>query len=76
VLAFGRSEEPPPAPRPSPLRAALETAAEDAQLSESGVRLAAGVDETAQVLADPDQLHRILVNLMRNAREAIEGAPG
>ena len=75
VLAFGRSEEPPPAPRPAPLRAALESAAEDAQLSDEGVRLRAGVDETAQVLADPDQLHRILVNLMRNAREAIEGAP-
>jgi signal transduction histidine kinase len=75
VLAFGRSEEPPPAPRSAPLRAALETAAEDAQLSDEGVRLQAAVDENAQILADPDQLHRILVNLMRNAREAIEGAP-
>jgi signal transduction histidine kinase len=27
------------------------------------------------MLADPDQLHRILTNLLRNAREAIEGAP-
>ena len=75
VLAFGRSEEPPPAPKPVPLRAALESAAEDAQLSDDGVKLASAVDETVQVLADPDQLHRILVNLMRNAREAIEGAP-
>ena len=75
VLAFGRSEEPPPAPRPAPLRAALESAAEDAQLSDDGVKLVTSIDETAQVLADPDQLHRILVNLMRNAREAIEGAP-
>ena len=75
VLAFGRSEEPPPAPRPVPLRAALESAAEDAQLSDDGIKLVTSIDETAQVLADPDQLHRILVNLMRNAREAIEGAP-
>jgi len=74
VLAFGRSEEPPPAARPVPLRAALETAAEDAQLSPEGVGFTTTVDETAQVLADPDQLHRILVNLMRNAREAIDGA--
>src|SRR6202012_2826883 len=29
--------------------------------------------DSAQVYADPDQLHRILVNLMRNAREAIDG---
>ncbi len=75
VLDFGRSEEPPPAPKPTALRAALETAAEDANLSDEGVRLDADVDEDAQVLADPDQLHRILVNLMRNAREAIEGGP-
>jgi signal transduction histidine kinase len=27
------------------------------------------------VHADPDQLHRILLNLLRNAREAIESAP-
>ena len=74
VLAFGRSEEPPPAPRPVPLRAALESAAEDAQLSDDGVKLVDSVDGHAQVLADPDQLHRILVNLMRNAREAIDGA--
>jgi signal transduction histidine kinase len=75
VLAFGRSEEPPPAPKPVPLRAALETAAEDAQLVSGRVGLSTAVDENAQVLADPDQLHRILVNLMRNAREAIDGAP-
>jgi len=74
VLAFGRSEEPPPTPRPVPLRAALETAAEDAQLTPGGVAFTTTVDDTAQVLADPDQLHRILVNLMRNAREAIDGA--
>ena len=74
VLAFGRSEEPPPAPRPVALRAALETAAEDAQLSDDRVRLATTIAEGAQVLADPDLLHRILVNLMRNAREAIDGA--
>jgi signal transduction histidine kinase len=75
VLTFGRSEEPPPAPRPVPLRAALETAAEDAHLADERVRLATTIAEGAQVLADPDQLHRILVNLMRNAREAIDGAP-
>ena len=76
VLAFGRAEEPQPEPRPTPLRVALEAAAEDAQLSEGGVRLNNAVSGRALVLADPDQLHRILVNLMRNAREAIDGAPG
>jgi len=73
VLTFGRTEEPPPAPRPTPLKAAVDAAAEDAQLAAGHVALANAVDSRAQLLADPDQLHRILVNLMRNAREAIDG---
>jgi signal transduction histidine kinase len=73
VLTFGRTEEPPPAPRPVPLKAAVDAAAEDAQLTAGHVALANAVDSRAQVFADPDQLHRILVNLMRNAREAIDG---
>ncbi|HZZ36911.1 MAG TPA: HAMP domain-containing sensor histidine kinase [Caulobacteraceae bacterium] len=76
VLTFGKTEEPAPEVRPTPLRAALDAAAEDARLSKSGVRLEAEVEATAQVLADPEQLHRILVNLMRNAREAIDGVEG
>jgi signal transduction histidine kinase len=76
VLNFGKSEEPSPAARPVPLKAALEAAAEDAQLPSAGVKLCADVSERAQVLADPDQLHRILVNLMRNAREALDVEEG
>ena len=34
----------------------------------------AGEMTADQVIADPDQLHRILVNLLRNARQAIEHA--
>jgi signal transduction histidine kinase len=75
VLAFGRAEEPQPEPRPTLLRPALEAAAEDAQLTEGGVSLQTRVGARVQVLADPDHLHRILVNLMRNAKEAIDGAP-
>jgi signal transduction histidine kinase len=55
------------------LRPEVEVAAEDAQLTSGGIALALSVDDRAQVLADPDQLHRILVNLLRNAREAIDG---
>jgi len=73
VLAFGRSEEPAPSVRATPLRAALEAAAEDARLALGAVELRTDIDPAAQVLADPDQLHRILVNLMRNAREAMDG---
>jgi signal transduction histidine kinase len=72
VLAFGRSEEPAPQKRPTPLRRAVEAAAEDAGLTPGGVRLELDVDAGAVLEVDPDQLHRILVNLLRNAREAIE----
>ena len=72
VLTYGKTQEPAPDVRATPLAAALEAAAEEARLSPEGVRLVSAVDVRLQVLADPDQLHRILVNLMRNAREAIE----
>jgi signal transduction histidine kinase len=75
VLAYGRTTEPAPDVRPTPLFEALEAAAEDAGLSAGGVRLQPEVPRTELVRADPDQLHRILANLMRNAREAIEAAP-
>ena len=48
-------------------------AAEDAGLSEDGVQLKRSIPARLTVHADPDQLHRVLVNLMRNARQAIEG---
>jgi signal transduction histidine kinase len=76
VLAFGKSEEPAPDKRPTLLRPALETAAEDARLSRQSVRLVDDVAAGARVDADPEQLHRILVNLMRNAHEAIAGVEG
>lgn len=74
VLTVGKSNEPAPEKRPTPLRAALEAAAEDAGLSADAVALDCEIDPRAQVDADAEQLHRILVNLLRNAREAIAGA--
>jgi signal transduction histidine kinase len=80
VLEYGKSEEPPPQRVRIPLAAAVAAAAEDAGLAADGVRLVRSIPARFHVNADPDQLHRILVNLMRNARQAIEGdatrAPG
>jgi signal transduction histidine kinase len=73
VLEYGRSEEPPPQKARLPLAAAVTAAAEDAGLSAEGVRLVKSMPGRCTVNADPEQLHRILVNLMRNARQAIEG---
>jgi len=72
VLNYGKSEETPPTVKKIPLRPAVEAAAEDAGLTPSGVALETRIAKTFSVDADPEQLHRILVNLMRNARQAVE----
>jgi signal transduction histidine kinase len=74
VMAYGKSKEPEPVTRIIPLRPALDMAAEDAGLTPQGVALETVIGPREQLAADPDQLHRILTNLFRNAREAIEGA--
>lgn len=75
VLDYGKSEEPAPHIRPVRLAPAVAAAAEDAGLMDGGVRLVHRIPARLHVEADPDQLHRILLNLMRNAREAIEVDP-
>jgi signal transduction histidine kinase len=76
VLSYGRSAgEAAPERTRTPLAAAVAAAAEDAGLSDDGVRLLNHVGPGANVWADAEQLHRILVNLLRNAREALETAP-
>jgi signal transduction histidine kinase len=76
VLDYGKSEEPAPVLIRIPLAAAATNAAEDAGLDPSGVRLTKTIPARFAVVADSDQLHRILVNLMRNARQAIEADAG
>ena len=76
VLEYGRSEEPAPQKTRVVLTKALTVAAEDAGLEPDGVRLVKQLPARFEVEADPDQLYRILVNLMRNARQAIEADGG
>jgi signal transduction histidine kinase len=76
VLTYGKTQEPAPDLRTFPLQPALEAAAEEARLSGEAASLASQVAPGDQVTADPDQLHRILANLMRNAREAAEQQEG
>ncbi len=74
VLAYGRSEEPAPQRTALLLRPALSAAAEDAGLTEAGVKLAVKAPRSLSLSADADQFHRLLVNLFRNAKEAIVAA--
>jgi signal transduction histidine kinase len=78
VLAFGKSDEAAPQKQTVALRAALEAAGQDAGLTPEGVSLDIAFTGTPDVFADPEQLHRILVNLLANARQAIDqvGARG
>jgi signal transduction histidine kinase len=72
VLDYGKSDEAAPQLAVVPLAAAAEAAGEDAGLSPQGVQLKVDAPKRLRIEADPDQLHRILVNLFRNARQALE----
>lgn len=75
VLEYGKSEEAAPQRQKMLLARVVAVAAEDAGLEDDGVRLIRDLPARLTVNADSDQLHRILVNLMRNARQAIESDP-
>jgi signal transduction histidine kinase len=77
VIDYGRQSTTPPRPAPVDLRALIEEAAFDARLvAHPDVRLANNVPDAVAIKADPDQLARVFVNLLRNAREALEAQNG
>ncbi|MFT4783681.1 MAG: signal transduction histidine kinase [Paracoccaceae bacterium] len=80
TLAFGKAEEPPPALTMLKLAPIVEDVLESEQLACEGspVTLRGQIPAGFTLRADSEQLHRILSNLVRNARQAIEatGAPG
>ena len=74
VLDYGREAASPPNFAPVNLRALVEDAAFEARLAgHPNIAFTNGVSETLIVQADSDQLGRVLVNLLKNAREALEG---
>ena len=74
VLEYGKSEERPPEPAVISLLAAVEAAGDDAGLLRAGVKLKVHLEAEDAAIADPEQVHRVLVNLLRNAREAIQAS--
>ncbi|MBC2834238.1 sensor histidine kinase [Paragemmobacter straminiformis] len=85
TLAFGKAEEPPPQLKRLPLRVLAEEVVEGEGLGGEGLGAEPGlvscvIDVPAGLVirADGEQLHRVLGNLLRNARQAIEavGQPG
>jgi signal transduction histidine kinase len=74
VLEYGQIEERAPEPAVIPLLAAVEAAGDDAGLLRAGVTLNVRLEAEDAAFADPEQVHRVLVNLLRNAREAIQAS--
>lgn len=76
TLEFGRADEPPPEPVRLALAPLLHDIIAAEQAHASGAPVAFGVDlpEELMVFADPEQLHRALLNLTRNARQALQSA--
>ncbi len=73
TLEYGRSAEPAPQPQTISLYLALEDAWLDACTGPScSVQWHNQVPRRIDVMADPDHLYRILVNLLRNARQAMQ----
>ncbi|MGJ3232520.1 MAG: sensor histidine kinase [Oceanicaulis sp.] len=73
TLDYGRTREAAPDLQPVALRDAVDDAAGDAFAATGAADWSNGIDETARVLADPDHLHRIVLNLVRNAVQAMPG---
>ena len=73
TLAFGKAEEPAPRLAPVALRALAEDVAAAEGLGE-GAAIACVIDVAPGLTlrADADQLFRVLSNLVRNARQALE----
>ncbi|KEJ88675.1 sensor histidine kinase [Sulfitobacter donghicola] len=80
TLAFGRAEEPGPTLTMVALEEVLNDVLDSEQLAigEFDLALKADVPEGFEVRADPEQLYRVISNLIRNARQAImvSGASG
>lgn len=74
TLRFGRADEHPPERRVIALKPLLDEAAEATLIENAGetiIRLVAEAPPDLQIDADPEQLYRIVLNLLRNAGEAV-----
>jgi signal transduction histidine kinase len=73
TLRYGRAEEAAPVLRPVRLAEAAREAAQDALIGFPDLPCRIDIDEQLAAIADADHLHRVLVNLMRNAAQAMDG---
>jgi signal transduction histidine kinase len=72
TLSYGRVQEPPPDRRQVALEPLVAEVRETLGLADGPIRWITAVERGLAVDADPDQLFRILLNLARNAAQALE----
>jgi signal transduction histidine kinase len=73
TLSYGQVKEPPPDRRVVALEALVEDVRENLALTpDARIRFLDAVERGLKVDADPDQLFRVLLNLARNAVQALE----
>ncbi|MCF6328968.1 MAG: HAMP domain-containing histidine kinase [Henriciella sp.] len=74
TLKYGRSSAPEAKLQVVGVHEVVEEAAAEALAAHAGVRFQNEVAGDVMAQADPDHLHRICANLIRNAAEAMEGS--
>lgn len=72
TLKYGRADEAPPVLQRVAVVEAAEEAAADALIGFGGVEYKPMIEAGLGCRADPDHLHRVLVNLIRNAGKAMK----
>jgi signal transduction histidine kinase len=73
TLSYGQVREPAPDRRAVPVEALIDDVRDTLGLGpESAVRFVVAVERNLRVDADPDQLFRVILNLARNALQALE----
>lgn len=77
VIDYGRQSSTPPRPVPVDLRLLVDEAIQEALLlGHPRIKVGNDIPDGVTLRADPDQLARILVNILKNAREALETVNG
>jgi signal transduction histidine kinase len=77
TLSYGRAQEAAPDRRMVPIEPVVAEVRETAGLaSDASITWISAIERGLSVDGDPDQLFRVLLNLVRNAAQALESNPG
>jgi signal transduction histidine kinase len=76
TLSYGRAQEAAPDRRMIPIEPVVTEVRESAGLAaDTSITWISAIERGLVIDADPDQLFRVLLNLVRNAEQALEGQP-